>query len=451
MMRNHPLLRYFFRRILHLVPTLAGVVLLTFILFNVVSGSPAEDAQGQNATAEQLDAYDARHHLDKPLVIGRWVSLRLMSDWSRRNSLADWKNVPGAEYSENAGGSILLRGGAEYNLPLEYALMPSAYRWWLTSSAEGQGIEWRAYKSGENTPLSAAVIDEGEEVKGHFDLQVPKGISVDRVSMYVPVGASCRIHSISFRRKSAGWLDTQLFSYVCGILRGDLGDSLIYGEPVSNVLMEKVWVSLSLTIPILIGGVILSVMLGMICAAWRSRWPDRFLLVSSTALMSLNYVVWVIAGQYFLAYKAEWFPIWGYEGWTYLILPVMIGIVSGLGRDVRFYRTVILDEIGKPYVRTAMAKGIARWRVLFVHVLRNCLIPIVTSVSMSIPFLFAGSILLESFYGIPGLGGVSLNAIHSGDANMVRAVVLVGSLLYQASNLMADFLYAWLDPRVRLG
>ena len=129
----------------------------------------------------------------------------------------------------------------------------------------------------------------------------------------------------------------------------------------------------------------------------------------------------------------------------------MIGIVSGLGRDVRFYRTVILDETGKPYVRTALAKGLGRGRTQFSHVLRNSMIPIVTSVSMSVPFLFVGSILLESFFGIPGLGGVSLNAIHSVDANMVRAVVLVGSLLYQVSNLAADLLYAVLDPRVRLG
>ena len=123
---------------------------------------------------------------------------------------------------------------------------------------------------------------------------------------------------------------------------------------------------------------------------------------------------------------------------------------SGLGRDVRFFRTVLLDELGRPYVRTAIAKGLPRRRVLWGHVFHNSLIPVVTYVSLSIPYLFTGSLLLESFFGIPGLGGVSLNAIHSADMATVRAVVILGALLYQFVNLATDICYAWLDPRVRL-
>ncbi len=451
MLRKHPLLRYALRRILHLIPTLGGVVLLTFILFNVVSGSPAEDAQGQNATAEQLDAYDAVHNLDKPLIAGRWVSLRLMSDWAHESSLTSWHNVEGAAYSESNGGEIVLAGGAEYLFPLEYALRPADYGWWITADITGEGCSLLARRRGESAPSITRELAAGDVQSIQFDLHVPEGESFESVSIYVPQGSVCRIQSIEFRRKADGWFESQLVSYVVGIFKGDLGESLMYGQPVSQVISEKMWVSLSLTVPILLCGTLISVMLGVVCAAWRSRWPDRVLLVSSTALMSINYVIWVIAGQYFLAFKAKLFPLWGYEGLSYLILPVMIGVVSGLGRDVRFCRAVILDEVGKPYVRTAIAKGIGRGRVLFVHVLRNSLIPIVTNVSMSIPFLFVGSILLESFYGIPGLGGVSLHAIQSGDANMVRAVVLLGSILYQLSNLVADLLYVSLDPRVRLG
>jgi peptide/nickel transport system permease protein len=188
----------------------------------------------------------------------------------------------------------------------------------------------------------------------------------------------------------------------------------------------------------------------MLAAAWRGRVVDKAILFGSTMLMSVNYVVWVLAGQFLLSYKAGLFPIWGYRGWFYLALPVLIGIVSSLGVDVRFFRTAILDEIYKPYVLTARAKGLSRWTILVRHVLRNAMIPIVTYVSLSIPYLFTGSLLLESFFGIPGLGSVSLNAIHSADMAVVRTVVVLGALLYQFVNLVTDLAYAALDPRVRM-
>ena len=134
------------------------------------------------------------------------------------------------------------------------------------------------------------------------------------------------------------------------------------------------------------------------------------------------------------------------ENW---LMALAIGIVSSLGMDVRFFRTAILDEMYRPYVLAARAKGLSRARILVRHVLRNALIPIVTYVSLSIPYLFTGSLLLESFFGIPGLGSVSINAIHSADMAVVRAVVVLGALLYQFVNLATDLAYAWLDPRVR--
>ena len=173
-------------------------------------------------------------------------------------------------------------------------------------------------------------------------------------------------------------------------------------------------------------------------------------IVGSAALMSVNYVIWVLAGQFFLSYKAGLFPVWGYESAFYLVLPVLIGVLSSLGTDVRFFRTAILDELYKPYVLTARAKGLPGRVIMTRHVLRNALIPIVTYVSLSIPYLFTGSLLLESFFGIPGLGSVSINAIHSADMAVVRTVVVLGALLYQFVNLLTDVLYAALDPRVRM-
>ena len=305
------MLKYAAKRLLEVIPTTFGIILLTFLLFNVVGGSPAQVILGKNATAESIAAFNHKYGYDLPL---------------------------------------------------------------------------------------------------------PK----------------------------------QFVKFCRDLAHGDFGISTEADEPVLDVLKRGVGPSLSLTVPILLGGTALGLMLAMLCAAGRGGKFDKAVLVGSTVLMSVNYVVWVLAGQFILAFKLRLFPVWGYENAFYLVLPVLIGIVSGLGVDVRFFRTAILDEIYKPYVRTARMKGLSEARVLFVHVLRNSLIPIVTYVSLAIPYLFTGSLMLESFFGIPGLGNVSINAIHSSDMAVVRAVVVLGALLYQGVNLVTDLLYAWLDPRVRL-
>jgi peptide/nickel transport system permease protein len=313
------MLKYFVRRLLEAVPTTFGILLLTFFLFNIVAGSPAQTILGKNASAESIAEFNRKWGYDKPLIIG--------------------------------DGNVF---------------------------------------------------------------------------------------------------DSQFFTFVGDLCRGDLGYSIEMNAPVAEILRAGVIPSLSLTVPILAGSVIIALMLAMLSADCRGRAVDRAVLVVSTLLMSVNYVVWVLAGQFFFSYKAGVFPVWGYEGAFYLVLPVMIGIFSSLGTDVRFFRTAILDEIYRPYVLAARARGLSGAAVMVRHVLRNALIPIVTYVSLSIPYLFTGSLLLESFFGIPGLGAVSINAIHSADMAVVRSVVVLGALLYQFVNLATDLLYAALDPRVRL-
>ena len=323
------MLKYVLKRLAETIPTTIGILLLTFILFNVVGGSPAEVVLGKNATAEAIAAFNHKWGYDKPLLIGKCERF--------------------------------------------------------------EGFE-------------------------------------------------------TFEKL----MDSQFFNFVGGVCKGDFGYSIENQEPVVDVLKRGVGPSLSLTVPILVGGVIVALMMATLSAAMRGSWVDRSVLVLSAVLMSVNYVVWVLAGQFFLSYKAGLFPIWGYANVFYLALPVLIGIVSSLGADVRFFRTTILDEVYKPYVLTARAKGLSGFTIMTRHVLRNALIPIVTYVSLSIPYLFTGSLLLESFFGIPGLGSVSINAIHSADMAVVRAVVVLGSLLYQFVNLLTDVLYSVLDPRIRI-
>ncbi len=408
--------RYILKRLLGLLPTTLGVLLLTFVLFHVVGGSPAEVVLGQHANAAALAAFDARHGYDKPLLAGRWFPSRAWHD--------------GAAVPDDA----VMR-------PF-YALRAGTWR--LEVEAVPQRLtEEPPVWIGDDFRLTP-----GEPSRaGAWTVTIPPGHSVREIRL----PAEFRGRSARLRRRNEHWLDSQLVHYVLGLLRGDLGESTAYGMRVAEVLRQGVGPSLALTLPMLLGGTLLGLMLAMAAAACRGGRVDRGVLFGSTLLMSVNYVVWVLAGQYLLAFKWRLFPIWGYENWTYLLLPVAIGIVSGLGRDVRYFRTVILDEINRPYVRTAIAKGLSHRRVLWRHVLRNSLIPVATYVSLSVPFLFTGSLLLESFFGIPGLGGVSLNAIHSSDMATVRAVVILGALAYQLVNLLTDLAYAWLDPRVRLG
>ena len=423
------MLRYTLRRLLALVPTTAGVLLLTFLLFHVVGGSPAEVALGQHANAVSLAAFDARHGYDKQLLAGRWAPSRA---WSAGAPLpADGRLAPAFPLNEGEWRLDLRGGGGA----------PSAATIRLVRADHAATNEVVA-------PFHSQIFG----LRCNTTFTIPAGWSavwIDVAGAEAP--AAARAPRARLTRRNAHLLDSQLFHYLGALLRGDLGDSTAYGMRVARVLRAGVGPSLALTLPMLVGGTLIALMLAMVAAVWRGRTPDRAVLFGTTLLMSVNYVVWVLAGQYFLAYKLRLFPLWGFEHWTYLLLPVLIGIVSGLGRDTRFYRSVLLDELHRPYVRTAIAKGLRPTRILVRHVLRNSLIPIVTYVSLSVPFLFTGSLLLESFFGSPGLGGASLNAIHSADMATVRAIVIIGALLYQLVNLATDLCYAWLDPRVRLG
>lgn len=245
-------------------------------------------------------------------------------------------------------------------------------------------------------------------------------------------------------------LDSQLAAYLGRLARLDLGVSSRENQPVADILRQGIGPSLVLTIPIFVGGILLALVLSLLCVSAKDSWLDRSLTVFSVGVMSVNYLVWIVVGQYVLAFRLGWFPIWGFDSWRHLLLPVIIGILSGLGANVRFYRTVLLEERSREYVRAARARGVGPARILFRHVLPNAWIPILTSVSVALPFLYTGSLLLESFFGIPGLGYVGVNAIASSDVDVLRAVVLIGSALYMAANLMTDLLYAAVDPRVRL-
>ncbi len=220
-------------------------------------------------------------------------------------------------------------------------------------------------------------------------------------------------------------------------------------------LMERIPYSLAITLPVFLGSLALSIFFAMIVAFHRGSAIDTAALVSCVVMMSISTLFYIIGGQYILATRLKLTPVSGFDphplhAIKFLVLPVAIGIVSRLGPSTRYYRTVFLEEINRDYVRTARAKGLGEGAVLFQHVLKNALVPVLTNVVVQIPFLIMGSLLLEKFFGIPGLGSYTIEAIAKQDFAVIRSMVFLGSVLYVIGFVAVDVSYTLVDPRVRL-
>jgi peptide/nickel transport system permease protein len=247
----------------------------------------------------------------------------------------------------------------------------------------------------------------------------------------------------------------QYLSYLAQIARLDLGRSFVTREPVIDMLLKGAGPSLCLTVPALLIMSVLSMGVSLVAAHHRNRPLDRILVALMVAGMSMSFLFYIVVGQYLLAFSWPLFHIHGFESgwvarWPYLALPIVILVVVGVGYDTRFYRSVLVEEMDKEYVTTARAKGLSPLSVMLHHVLPNALIPIVTRIMISVPFLVTGSLLLESFFGIPGLGGTLLEALDRADSPVIKAYTVLISLVFVLSNLLTDLLYAIVDPRVRL-
>ena len=226
------------------------------------------------------------------------------------------------------------------------------------------------------------------------------------------------------------------------------------GRDISHDISQRMWPSLAIAIPVLLVGLLVNITFAMLMAFFRGTYLDTSGVVLCVMLMSISSLFYIIGGQFLLGKLFRLVPISGYEGGIdalkFLVLPVVIGAVSGIGSGSRWYRTFFLEESGKDFIRTARAKGLKESRVLFVHILRNALIPIVTGIVVVLPLLFMGSLLLESFFAVPGLGSYTIDAINMQDFAIVRAMVFLGSVLYIIGLILTDITYTIVDPRVRL-
>ena len=248
----------------------------------------------------------------------------------------------------------------------------------------------------------------------------------------------------------------QLWIFVKQIVTFDFGRSWATNEAVSNILITRVGPTLTIMIPVLLLETIIGVVLAIGVAYVRGTLTDRAIMMVCTVAMSISFLVYIIVAQYIFGFQLGWFPV---QGWsdsfaknivTYAPLPIMLAVFVGLAPALRLYRSFFLDEVNQDYVRTARAKGLGEKTVMMKHVLRNAMIPILTNVGISLPGIFVGSFLLETFFSIPGLGREILTAVNRSDFPVIKAATVYLAVVTMLVNLAVDVLYKAVDPRVVL-
>lgn len=247
----------------------------------------------------------------------------------------------------------------------------------------------------------------------------------------------------------------QFFTYLKQIVTFDFGISYATKQPISSMILSGIYPSLTLMVPAFFLTTFLAVGLALWVAYFRGQWMDRVVVIFSVLGMSLPLLAYILFAQFYFAFRLDWFPISGFEpGWPDALysvsLPGLIFVVVSLGYDVRFFRTAILEEVSQDYIRTARAKGLSEPTIFLKHVLKNSLVPILTHVVVEIPLLVLGAFLLESFFSIPGLGSITIDAVHNSDLPVIQAMTTWVAILFILGNLATDLLYVLVDPRVRV-
>jgi peptide/nickel transport system permease protein len=248
----------------------------------------------------------------------------------------------------------------------------------------------------------------------------------------------------------------QLWIFVKSIFTFNWGNSWATSESVANIFATRLPATLTVMVPILVLEVILGIIAAMAVAYVRGSLTDRAVMIITTIALSISFLVYIIVGQWLFGFYLGWFPV---QGWsdsfvtnltTYALLPILLATLVSLAPQTRLYRSFFLDEIGQDYVRTARAKGLSENKILFKHVLRNAMIPVLTNVAVQLPGIFVGSFLIETFFSIPGLGREVLLAVNRSDYPVIQAVTVYLAVLTMVINLIADLLYKAVDPRVVL-
>lgn len=394
------MIKYIFRRTFYSLWVIVGVLLLTFALFNLAAGDPAGAVLGKNASPAEVEALRRELGSDLPLFFGRSCKTSAFTEFS--GTAVEDVTFARILETENITAEISRADGSVKRISIK----DDAGIFTVKGDAANPLVRCRFYRIQESAWNSQFIRSLGEVISFNSD-----------------------------------------FPYISFF---NFGNTLMTREPVTAVLKRGILPSLSLMLPIFAGEIFFGILLALFAAAFSGTAIDRILLLAAVVTMSMSYLVSIIFGQWFFGYYLNWFPVWGYGNAGSFILPVMIGIICGIGSNLRFFRTVFADELRREYLRTALAKGCSPAAVYGRHLLKNAMVQIITRVGAGLPFLFTGSLLLESFFGIPGLGFAGMEALFDSDIQMLKALVISSALLFVLMNLLTDIAYAWADPRIKL-
>jgi len=431
--------RYTLKRIAYSLLIVGGVLILTFLLFRLAAGDPAATVLGKNPSPREIEEMREELGSDKPLFFGLWKQTELYSSVRFRDGRTVFPNIAILGNFTVTSDGLKVRKGTVIRFLRNFDTEKKEKIRMTITTAIPLEINRIVY------------IPRKHRIRLEFSNPPPE--------LSIVAFHSGQVEEFYFERPTKGWLDSQSTAAFCEIVClidtfpyvsfFNFGKTLQTREPIRAKLWKGMFPSLLLMVPIFLGELVLGIVLAMIACVFRGQMADKLILCLSVAGMSISYLALIIFGQWFFGYYLNLFPVWGWGDIRYLILPVAIGIVSGTGGGVRFYRTVFLDEMNREYLRTAVAKGVSPAGVYFKHLLKNALIPVITRASTVLPFLFTGSLLLETFFGIPGLGYEGVNALNDADLPMLKALVILSALLFVGINLLTDLAYAWADPRVR--
>ncbi len=436
------MIRFILKRTAYSLLILLGVMILTFVLFRVAAGDPTAVLLGKNPRPEEVEQLRRSLGADRPLFYGKYLKTEAFTSADFRNGRTAFSNVEIIGDAVPGKDGITLNGwDAKIIFRKNFAADDDIF---AVCDFDGRIKAETVSAAGERKPADG----DGN------------GFRIEQTADSVVISGYAVIRSVCFERKNPEPWDSQFLASIQEIVSFrsefpyvsffNFGNTLLTQEPIREKLWRGMIPSLLLMLPIFFGELLLGIVLAMFSCVWHGRFPDRLIMILSVAGMSISYLALIIFGQWLLGYYWNWFPVWGWGGARYLVLPVIIGIFSGTGSGVRFYRTVFLNELYREYLRTAVAKGASPVAVYGKHLLKNSLIPIITRASGVLPFLFTGSLLLESFFGIPGLGSEGINALHDADLQMLKALVILSSFLFVLINLITDIVYAYADPRMRI-
>ena len=447
---------YIIRRLLYAIPILVGINVIVFTLFFFVN-TPDDMANRhlgeKRVTPERIDRFKREHNLDLPYFYNAgWRRLGSVSARDKTNEKTFSIPGPGRyaitieapENSKEAAGAGTrsvsvtcsnagrLRFGDEFaggaiSLPFDESL--------LSERTLPESVRVRRYVF--------QITDDGNggDLTVRFTLASP-GLR-NRVALDYQ-------DAIAFTER---FTQTLFWQHSLRMLFFQYGKSM-KNKPIGDEVLKRMVPSLTITIPSFVLGLVFTVFFAMILALFRGTYVDYWGVVVCVFMMSISGLFYILGMQLVAGKILRLFPISGYDyglaSWKFIAMPIVISVVGGLGGGVRFYRAIFLEEINRDYVRTARAKGLRERSVLFVHVLKNAMIPILTRVVVSLPFLISAGLVMESFFAIPGLGGFTLEGIQSQDFIVVQAMVSLGSFMYVIALLLTDISYTLVDPRVRL-